>query len=90
MAPGRDPQGGDAAAIAEPVAPALPPRLVDLASDWLALVPALRACPDLPDAARLRERVGDGAQRHAHDSVQDDAAVQQEIHGVAALRGSGV
>jgi len=90
MAPSRDPQGGDdaGAAVAEPAAPALPPRLVDLASDWLALVPALRACPDLPDAARLRERAQELRtvfERQGKQAGFGDADVQSAVFSLTAL-----
>ena len=49
-----DPAGG--AIERSPVPEGPPPRLVDLAGDWLALVIALRECPEVPDPGRLRKR----------------------------------
>ena len=71
-----------------PAAPALPPRLVDLASDWLALVPALRSCADLPDAARLREHAAELRsvfERKAKLAGFTDADVQSSVFSLTAL-----
>jgi type VI secretion system protein ImpK len=81
---GEDPE----AVSAEPAAPALPPRLVDLASDWLALVPALRACADLPDPARLRERAQEFRtvfERQAKQAGFADADTQSAVFSMTAL-----
>jgi len=97
MARSRDTRARDSSAAAgddvspatpEPAAPALPPRLVDLASDWLALVPALRACADLPDPARLRERAQELRtvfERQAKQAGFADADVQSAVFSMTAL-----
>ena len=72
----------------EPAAPALPPRLVDLASDWLALIPALRACADLPDAARLREHAAElrsVLERTAKQAGFSDTDVQSAVFSLTAV-----
>ena len=82
-------EGEAAASVApEPAAPALPPRLVDLASDWLAMVPALRACADLPDPARLREHAAElrGVfERKAKQAGFTDADVQSAMFSLTAV-----
>src|SRR5882672_12290353 len=71
-----------------PAAPALPPRLVDLASDWLATVPALRSVADLPDAARLRAHAGElrsTFERKAKTAGFTDVDIQSAVFSLTAL-----
>ena len=71
-----------------PVAPALPPRLVDLASDWLATVPALRSVADLPDPARLRVHAGElrsTFERKAKTAGFMDVDIQSAVFSLTAL-----
>ena len=81
--------GEDAGPVAsEPAAPALPPRLVDLTSDWLALIPALRACADLPDPTRLREHATElrsTFERKAKQAGFTDADVQSAVFSLTAV-----
>src|SRR5258706_6221756 len=80
-------EGADPGA-SEPAAPALPPRLVDLASDWLVLIPALRACADLPDAGRLRAHATElrtAFERNAKQAGFADADVQSAVFSLTAV-----
>ncbi len=80
--------GGAGPVAAEPAAPALPPRLVDLASEWLALIPALRACADLPDGARLRAHAAElraTFERTAKQAGFSDADVQSAVFSLTAV-----
>jgi type VI secretion system protein ImpK len=80
-------EGADPGA-SEPAAPALPPRLVDLASDWLVLIPALRACADLPDAGRLRAHASElrtTFERNAKQAGFADADVQSAVFSLTAV-----
>ena len=72
----------------EPAAPAWPPRLVDVARDWLALIPALRACAELPDPARLREHASQLRsvfEREAKQAGFSDADVQSAVFSLTAV-----
>jgi type VI secretion system protein ImpK len=80
--------GDEGGAAAEPAAPALPPRLVDLAGEWLALIPALRACADLPDGARLRAHAAElraALERTAKQAGFSDADVQSAVFSLTAV-----
>jgi len=71
-----------------PAAPALPPRLVDLASDWLALVPALRSCAEVQDPARLRDHAAElrsTFERKAKLAGFTDADVQSAVFSLTTL-----
>ena len=84
---GPETPAGAAAETTEPIA-ALPPRLVDLASDWLALIPALRRSPDLSDPARLRQRAAelrDELERRARQSGYDDRDIKSAVFSLTAL-----
>ncbi|HEY6865732.1 MAG TPA: type IVB secretion system protein IcmH/DotU [Candidatus Eisenbacteria bacterium] len=71
-----------------PAPPALPPRLVDLAADWLALIPALRRAGDLPDPARVREHAADlrtGFERRAKQAGFAEDDIRAAVFCLTAL-----
>ena len=87
--PAATPGGGDdAGPEAHEAVPELPPRLVDLAGDWLVLIPALRACVELPDAQRLRGHAAElrtALERNAKQAGFTDVDVQSAVFSLTAV-----
>ena len=85
----QEPAGDDGSSEGEaPALPALPPRLVDLAADWLALVPTLRRVSDLPDPARVREHATDlrtAFERRAKQAGFTDDDIRAAVFSLTAL-----
>jgi type VI secretion system protein ImpK len=65
-----------------------PPRLVDLATNWLTLVVSLRSCPDLHDPDRILQRAEElkkDFEREAQKAQFVEADIEAAVFGLAAF-----